>query len=168
MQNAPLAPKKAVKLTAKPEVSDTCHICKIYCKIAVGDFGKKNKYTFYGKFVYDLKLPAGVASIPLAELLKGHLRDEVDPQDGKSSGVFPECALKIRNASTLCEVIRTAFKCNDNNACDERNHNHQTRRPARARSFAAIELLLFSKDKALINQTLSKPSWMQCQHSNRR
>ena len=36
--------KKVVKLTVKPEVSDTCHICKIYFKIAVGDFGKKNKY----------------------------------------------------------------------------------------------------------------------------
>ena len=38
MQNPPLTPKKAVKLTAKPELSDTRRICK------VGDCGKKNKY----------------------------------------------------------------------------------------------------------------------------
>ena len=31
-------PKKAVKLTAKPELSDIGRICKLYFKIGVGDF----------------------------------------------------------------------------------------------------------------------------------
>ena len=31
-------PKKAAKLTAKPELSDTGCICKFYFKIGVGDF----------------------------------------------------------------------------------------------------------------------------------
>ena len=43
----------------------------------------------------------------------------MDPQDGKSSRVCAKCALKICNASTLCEFIRTALTCNDNSACDE-------------------------------------------------
>ena len=30
MQNTPLTPKKAVKLTAKPELSETCRICELY------------------------------------------------------------------------------------------------------------------------------------------
>ena len=29
MQSTPLTPKKVVKLTAKPELSDTCRICKL-------------------------------------------------------------------------------------------------------------------------------------------
>ena len=31
-------PKKAVKLTAKPELSDTGRVCTFYFKIGVGDF----------------------------------------------------------------------------------------------------------------------------------
>ena len=33
MQNTPLTPKKAVKLTAKPELSETCRICELYLKL---------------------------------------------------------------------------------------------------------------------------------------
>ena len=72
-----------MKLTAKP--SDTCRICNIYFKIAVGDFGKKNKYISAGN-LFKIRERAGVASIPLANLLKAV---DVDPQaqDGKSSSV---------------------------------------------------------------------------------
>ena len=59
----------AVKLTAKP--SDTCRICNIYFKIAVGDFGKKNKYIF-AENLFKIPERAGVASIPLAYLFKAH------------------------------------------------------------------------------------------------
>ena len=56
------------------------------------------------------KIPqrAGVDKIPLADLLKIHLDVEVDPQDGKSSRICAKCALKIRNASSLIDFIRTA------------------------------------------------------------
>ena len=74
----------AVKLTAKP--SDTCCICNIYSKIAVSNFGKKNKY-ISTENLFKIPERAGVASIPLADLLKAHLGVEVDPQDGKSSRV---------------------------------------------------------------------------------
>ena len=106
MQNTPLTPKKVVKLTAKPELSDTYRICNVaiaeypaqvsvslknekyynghyqahYCYLMyVGDCGTKNKYVSTEIF-----LRAGVASIPMAALLKTHLGVEVDPQDGKS------------------------------------------------------------------------------------
>ena len=36
--------RKAVKLTAEPEILDTRSLCKIHFKIAVDDFGGKNKY----------------------------------------------------------------------------------------------------------------------------
>ena len=41
MQNTPLTPKKAVKLTAKPELSDTCRICKLYLKLQSVIAGRK-------------------------------------------------------------------------------------------------------------------------------
>ena len=55
----------AVKLTAKP--SDTCRILKKYFKIAVGDFGKKNKY-ISTENLFKIPERAGVASVPLADL----------------------------------------------------------------------------------------------------
>ena len=54
-----------VKLKAKP--SDACRICNIYFKIAVGDFGKKNKY-ISTENLFKIPERAGVASIPLADL----------------------------------------------------------------------------------------------------
>ena len=56
------------------------------------------------------KIPqrAGVDKISLADLLKIHLDVEVDPQDGKSSRVCAKYALKIQNASSLIDFIRTA------------------------------------------------------------
>ena len=84
MRNAPLTQKKAVKLTANPELSDTCRILKLYFNIAVGDFGKKNKYVSTEN-LFKIPQRAGVASIPLAGILKTHLGVEVDPQDGESS-----------------------------------------------------------------------------------
>ena len=59
----------AVKLTAKP--SDTCRICNVYFKIAVGDFGKKNKY-ISPENLFKIPERAGVASIPPADLFKAH------------------------------------------------------------------------------------------------
>ena len=127
IQNAP-TPKKAVKLTVKPsDQSDTCRICNVYFKIAVGDFGKKNR-CISTENLFKISKRAGVTTIPLADLLKTHLGVEVDPQDGKSSRVCAKCALKIRNATTLCEFIRTALTCNDNSACDESDDQQRFKR----------------------------------------
>ena len=49
MQNTPLTPKKVVKLTAKPELSDTCRICKLYLKLQSVIVGRKTS-TFPLKF----------------------------------------------------------------------------------------------------------------------
>ena len=83
MQNTPLTPKK-VHGEAHSETRTFRYMpYKTIFKIAVGDCGMKNKYISTEIF---FKIPqrAGVASIPLAALLKTHLGVEVDPQDGKS------------------------------------------------------------------------------------
>ena len=61
MQNTSLTPKTVVKLTAKPELSDTCRICKLYLKLQSVICGTKNKYVSTEIF---FKIPqrAGVAS----------------------------------------------------------------------------------------------------------
>lgn len=51
----------------------------------------------------------------LADLLKIHFGIEVGPQDGKSSCVCTKCALKICNAGTLFEFIRTALSYKNTN-----------------------------------------------------
>ena len=83
MPNTPLTPKKVVKLTAKPELSVTCRICKLYLKLQSVIAGRKTS-TFPTEIFFKIPQRAGVASIPLAALLKTHLGVEVDPQDGKS------------------------------------------------------------------------------------
>jgi len=50
----------------------------------------------------------------------------MDPQDGKSSRVCAKCALKIRNASTLIEFIRTAI--NRENTDEESQGEQQLKR----------------------------------------
>ena len=82
--------------------------CKLYLKIAVSDFGKKDKYVS--------------KSIPLGGLLKTHLGVEVDPQDGKFSHVCAKCTLKIHSVSTLCEFIndKSAFDESDDQECFKR------------------------------------------------
>ena len=72
-KNSSLNPKKS----AKPASSDACRLCGINFKIAVGDFGGKNKYGIFQ--------PERVDKIRLADLLKIHLVVELDPQVGKSS-----------------------------------------------------------------------------------
>ena len=109
-KNSSLTPNKAAKPAEKSENSDACRLCGIYFKISVGNFGGKNKY-ISTENLFKIPQRAGVAKIPLVDLLKIHLGVEVDPQDGKSSRVCAKCALKIRNASTLCEFIRTALNC---------------------------------------------------------
>jgi len=61
------------------------------------------------KNLFKIPQRAGVDKIPLTDLLKIHLDVEVDPKDGKSSCVCAKCALKILNARTLIEFIRTAI-----------------------------------------------------------
>ena len=82
---------------------------------------EKNKY-ISTENLFKIPQRAGVAKIPLVDLLKIHLGVEVDPQDGKSSRVCFKCALKIRNASTLCEFIRTALNCENT---DEESQGEQ-------------------------------------------
>ena len=106
-KNSSLTPKKAVKHAENSNVSDACRLCGINFKISVGDFGGKNKYVSTEN-LFKIPQRAGVDKIPLADLLKIHLDVEVDPQDGKSSCVCAKCTLKIRNASSLINFIRTA------------------------------------------------------------
>ena len=83
--------------------------------------GGKNKY-ISTENLFKIPQRPGVAKVPLVDLLKIHLGVEVDPQDGKSSRVCAKCALKIRNASTLCEFIRTALNCENT---DEESQGEQ-------------------------------------------
>ena len=106
-KNSSLTPKKAAKPAENSNVSDACRLCGINFKISVGDFGGKNKYVSTEN-LFKIPQRAAVDKIPLADLLKIHLDVEVDPQDGKSSRVCAKCALKIRNASSLIDFIRTA------------------------------------------------------------
>ena len=62
---------------------------------------------------------SGVAKIPLAKLLQTPLGVKIDPEDRKSLRVCAKCALKIRNARTLCEFIRTALDSGDTNPSEE-------------------------------------------------
>ena len=58
-----------------------------------------------------IKIPqkSRISSTPLAELVGKHV-GVVIPQDmKKSSRVCAKCALKIRNASTICEFIKAAL-----------------------------------------------------------
>ena len=115
-KNSSLTPKKAAKPAENSNVSDACRLCGINFKISVGDFGGKNKYV-PTENLFKIPQRAGVDKIPLVDLLKIHLDVEVDPQDGKSSRVCAKCALKIRNASSLIDFIRTAV--NRENTDDE-------------------------------------------------
>ena len=61
VQNTPLTPKKAVKLTAKPELSDTCRICKLYLKLQSVIAGRKTStfpLEFFLRSHKELELPA--------------------------------------------------------------------------------------------------------------
>ena len=124
-KNSSLTPKKAAKPAENSNVSDACRLCGINFKISVGDFGGKNKYV-PTENLFKIPQRAGVDKIPLVDLLKIHLDVEVDPQDGKSSRVCAKCALKIRNASSLIDFIRTAV--NRENTDDESQGEQRLKR----------------------------------------
>ena len=121
--NVSVTPKKSVKRSEKSVNSDTCRICQVYFKLSVGNFGGKDKY-ISTENLFKIPQRAGVVSIPLADQLKAHLGVQVNPGDGKSSRVCAKCALKIRNASTLCEFIMTGLKCEAK--ADEENEEQQS------------------------------------------
>lgn len=97
----PSTPKKPVKPSAKkPDISNTCRLCYV-------DFKSPDRYR--ASKIFKIPQKSGVTSTPLADLVGKHV-EVVIPQDTKkSSRVCAKCALKIRNASTICEFIKAAL-----------------------------------------------------------
>ena len=128
-----------MKLTTKP--SDTCRICNIYFKIAVGDFRKKNKY-ISAENLFKIPERAGVASIPLADLFKAHEESHdqqrfkrfvcvVSPQrivKKKSSGlqfaIYFKAVQRDRKLQSAASQTSADFQLSDLQA-DETNNKNQ-------------------------------------------
>ena len=72
------------------------------------DFKSSGRYRVSMENLFKILQKSGISSTPLAELVGKHV-GVVIPQDMKSSRVCAKCALKIWNASTICEFIKAAL-----------------------------------------------------------
>ena len=96
-------PKKPVKPSAKkPDISNTCRLCFV-------DFKSSGRYRVSTENLFKIPQKSGVSSTPLAELVGKHVGVVILQDTKKSSRVCAKCALKIRNASSICEFIKAAL-----------------------------------------------------------
>ena len=113
--------KKTVKPPAKkPDISNTCRLCYV-------DFKSSGRHRVSKENLFKIPQKSGVSSTPLAELVGKHVGVVIPQATKKSSRVCAKCALKIRNASTICEFIKAAMD-SENDICVESDEDPRFKR----------------------------------------
>ena len=114
-------PKKTVKPPAKkPDISNTCRLCYV-------DFKSSGRYRVSTENLFKIPQKSGVSSTPLAELVGKHVGVVIPQATKKSFRVCAKCALKIRNASTICEFIKAALH-SENDICVDSDEDPRFKR----------------------------------------
>ena len=113
--------KKTVKPPAKkPDISNTCRLCYV-------DFKSSGRYRVSTENLFKIPQKSGVSSTPLDQLVGKHVGVVIPQATKKSSRVCAKCALKIRNASTICEFIKAALD-SENDICVESDEDPRFKR----------------------------------------
>ena len=109
-------PTKTVKVRGRPlkppSSSDNCRICKANFKITLGNFSRY----IPTENIYASK-KSNAEGFSLSDLITKTLRIPVDKDKNLSSRVCSKCALKMRNAAKLTNVVQSSINVPHTDFC---------------------------------------------------